>query len=158
MKLVINLLPTEEIEVYEDLPKALCFAIDASMDSVQQASRLSLLQVHMRRSLWLKHWEAEASCKKYLTAFPFGGEHLCGDDLNKYIQKITGGKSTLLPVKRKSKRPSFKRTLSPAPGNSVSRQWRRPPWSNTRGKAQSQAQGQKRTWGSKSKQNPKTSL
>ena len=85
MKQMINLLPTEEIEVYEDLPKALCFAIDAIMDSVQQESRLNLLQVHMRRSLSLKHWEAEVSCKRYLAAVPFGEGHLFWDDLDIYI-------------------------------------------------------------------------
>lgn len=155
---MLGLLPSEEVENYVDLPQVLCFMIDAILDSAQQASRLSILLVHMRRSLWLKSWAAELSCKRYLAGFPFKGERLFGDDLDNFIQKITGGKSTLLPVKR-SKRPPFKQSLSPSPGTSGSKQWRRPSQSTFRGKAQGHTQGQKKAWGRKpAKQSPKTSL
>ncbi|PIO26731.1 hypothetical protein AB205_0195340 [Aquarana catesbeiana] len=113
--------PAQQARDLAELPKALCFAIDTMKDSIHQASRLVIVLVHMRRILWLKNWSAEAPCKRLLTGFAFHGDRLFGDDWTNTM--ISSGKSTLLPVKRKYKCPSFKQTLSPAPGASVSRQW-----------------------------------
>lgn len=156
VKQVIKVLPEQQAQGFANLPAALCFVVDAIRDSIVQTSRLSLGLVHIRRILWLKNWSAEAPCKKLLAGFPFRGARLFGEDLDNYIKRISCGKSTLLPVKKKSKRPSFKRTLSPAPGASASRQSRRPPPSGSRDK--SQPQGQKKSWGKKpTRQNTKTS-
>lgn len=105
---------------------ALCFAVDALKDSIQQMSCFALLSIHMRRVLWLKNWPAEMPCKRLLAAFPFHGERLFGEDLDKYIQKISGGKSSLLPVKRRNKQPSFKIPNAPGPGASSPKKYRRP--------------------------------
>ncbi|PIO36457.1 hypothetical protein AB205_0015730 [Aquarana catesbeiana] len=125
VKQVIKVLPEQQAQGLANLPAALCFVVDAIRDSIMQTSRLSLGLVHLRRILWLKNWSAEAPCKKLLAGFPFRGARLFGEDLDNYIKRISCGKSTLLPVKKKSKRPSFKRTLSPAPGASASRQSKR---------------------------------
>ena len=100
----------EEVPDLPELLKALCFAVDAIKNSIHQTSCLALPLVHVRRVLRLKHWSAELTCKKLLTGFPFHGERLFGEDLDKYIQKISGGKSTLLPVKRRPTAGHLKRT------------------------------------------------
>ena len=152
-------LPAQQAQDLADLPRALCFAVDAIKDSIQQASRLSLYLVHMRRLLWLKNWSAETPCKKLLTGFSFQGERLFGEDLDKYIQKISSGKSTLLPVKKRFRGPSFKRPTSPVPGPSFSRQYRRPPGRAAANRPQGQAAGNKRPWNRKPvKAAPKAAL
>ncbi|PIO32759.1 hypothetical protein AB205_0009020, partial [Aquarana catesbeiana] len=60
--------PNQEDDLPESkkvISRAMCFAIDALTDSIQQVSRLAL--AHMRRLLWLKNWSAELLCKQ----FPF---------------------------------------------------------------------------------------
>ena len=145
-KQVLRDLPAEQAQDLADLPRALCFAVDAIKDSIQQASRLSLFLVHMRRLLWLKNWSAESPCKKLLTGFSFQGERLFGDDLDKYIQKISSGKSTLLPVKKRFRGPAFKRPTSPVSGPSSSRQYRRPAGRSPANRSQGQASGNKKPW------------
>ena len=159
-KQMLKDIPAQQAEELSDIPRALCFAVDAIKDSIQQASRLSLLVVHMRRLLWLKNWAAEPPCKKLLAGFPFHGGRLFGEDLDKYIQTISSGKSTLLPVKKKFRGPAFKRPISPVPGPSNSRQYRRPPArSNFNNKSQGQAPGGKRPWYRKpTKPAPKSAL
>ncbi|PIO03589.1 hypothetical protein AB205_0191260 [Aquarana catesbeiana] len=145
-KQALREIPAQQARELAKLPKALCFAIDAIKDSIHQASRLMHMLVHMRRILWLKNLSAKAPCKNLLTGFSFHGERLFVEELDKYIQTISSEKSTLLPVNRKYKHPSFKRALSPTPGASASRQWRQPPLSDSRGKSQSQTQAQKKSW------------
>ena len=159
-KQMLKDIPAQQAEELSDIPRALCFAVDAIKDSIQQASRLSLFLVHMRRLLWLKNWAAEPPCKKLLAGFPFHGGRLFGEDLDKYIQTISSGKSTLLPVKKKFRGPAFKRQLSPIPGPSNSRQYRRPPArSNFSNKSQGQASGGKKQWYRKpAKPAPKSAL
>lgn len=70
-----------------DLPRALCFAVDALKDSIQLKSHFALLAVQMLQILWLKNWSAGLPCQKLSTGFPFHGERLFGDDLNRYIKK-----------------------------------------------------------------------
>ena len=116
-------------------------------DLILQTSRLTLQLVHMHRILWLK----------LLASFPFHGERLFGEDLEKYIQKISSGKTTLLAEKKKNKRPCFKRSLSPAPGKSTSSQWRRHFQPATKAK-EDELQRNKKQWGSTAnEQSPKTS-
>ena len=145
-KQVLRDLPAQQAQDLADLPRALCFAVDAIKDSIQQASRLSLFLVHMRRLLWLKNWSAETPCKKLLTGFSFQGERLFGDDLDRYIQKISSGKSTLLPVKKRFRGPAFKRPTSPVSGPSPSRQYRRPAGRLPANRSQGQASGNKKPW------------
>lgn len=108
-----------------DLPHALCFAVDALKDSIQQVSGFALLTVYMRRILWLKNCSAELPCRKLLTGFPFHGDRLFDEDLDKYIQKISGGNCVLLLLKRKDKRP-FKFSNTLVPRTSASRQYQGP--------------------------------
>ena len=144
---MLKVIPAQQAEELSDIPRAMCFAVDAIKDSIQQASRLSLFLVHMRRLLWLKNWEAEPPCKKLLAGFPFHGERLFGEDLDKYIQTISSGKSTLLPVKKKVRGPAFKRQLPPAQGPANPRQYRRPPArSYFNNKPPGQAFGGKKQW------------
>ena len=155
---VLKELPAQQAQNLAEFPRALCFAIDAIKDSIQQSSRLTLSLVHMRRLLWLKNWSAEAPCKKLLAGFPFHGERLFGEDLDAYIQKISSGKSTLLPVKKRFRGPpSFKRSSSPIPSTSGTRQFRRPPGRfNAGGKPQGQPQASKKPWNRKPQAKPAT--
>ena len=161
-KQMLELIPAEQAEEFSDVPKAICFTVDAIKDSIQQASRLSLSLIHMRRLLWLKNWEAEPPCKKLLAGFPFHGGRLFGEDLDKYIQTISSGKSTLLPTKKKVQGPAFKRQSSPGQGPSNAKQYRRPPARTNFGfnsRSQGQAVRGKRQWFRKpAKPAPKSTL
>lgn len=104
---------------------------------------MALLSVHMRRILWLKSWSAELPCKRMLNGFPFHGERLFGDDLDKYIQKISRGKSSLFPVIKAATRPSYKVPRANSSGFSDLRQFRQHQGSAAKGKQQDQGQKRK---------------
>ena len=93
LKVVLEDIPAQQARELADFPRALCFEIDAIKDSIQQSSRLILSLVLMRRLLWLKNWSAETPCKKLLAGFPFHGERLFREDLDRYIQKISSGRA-----------------------------------------------------------------
>lgn len=55
------------------------------------------------RILLLKCWLVKLSCKKHVECWSFQEERLRGPGLDEYIQNVMVAKSTLLPLKKKSK-------------------------------------------------------
>ncbi|PIO13556.1 hypothetical protein AB205_0036690, partial [Aquarana catesbeiana] len=90
VKEVLKVIPDQQAQDLTGISEVLCFTVDAMKDSILQASRI----------LWLENWSAEAPCKKLLASFPFHGEQLFGDDLDKYNQRISNEKVPFYQLRR----------------------------------------------------------
>ncbi|XP_041437223.1 lamina-associated polypeptide 2-like [Xenopus laevis] len=143
------------LEMIQDIKMANEYASEASMDSIKLAGKSMGLSVVARRSLWLRHWNADSQSKHNLCSLPFKGNHLFGPELDQIISKASAGKSSFLPQERrdrrfqnKNPRNSLKDAKQYKPGKPFSRQWRpknqffsskrndqKTPWNNTDKKA-----------------------
>ncbi|XP_073410563.1 uncharacterized protein [Dendrobates tinctorius] len=87
------------------------YLLSASLDAASCAVQASSNIVAIRRTIWLKAWQADLSSKKSLTNLPFQGVRLFGSQLDQIIKDATGGTSSLLPSK--PRRPPPRRQFRP---------------------------------------------
>ncbi|CAJ0920785.1 unnamed protein product [Ranitomeya imitator] len=108
------------------------YLVSASLDVASCAAQASSNVVAIRRTVWLKAWQADLSSKKSLTSLPFLGSRLFGSQLDQIIKDATGGTSSLLPQAKPSRPPprrqfrSFRPFRRFAASNSFSQQQQRP--------------------------------
>ncbi|XP_041446972.1 lamina-associated polypeptide 2, isoforms alpha/zeta-like [Xenopus laevis] len=106
---------TEILEGLKELKLGSAFLVNSSVDQIRLASKSLSLSVAARRALWLRAWEADSASKVALCSLPFQGQVLFGKKMEDLISKASGGKSQLLPQKKKRQmgRPSFRGKASP---------------------------------------------
>ncbi|CAJ0925813.1 unnamed protein product [Ranitomeya imitator] len=124
--------PAQLAELANQISHAGEYLVSASLDAASCAAQASSNAVAIRRTVWLKAWQADLSSKKSLTSLPFQGSRLFGSQLDQIIKDATGGTSSLLP-QAKPRRPPPRRQFRPfrpfrrfAASNSFSQQQQRP--------------------------------
>lgn len=93
MKQVIKFVPAQQAQSLADLPRALCFAVDAIKDSIHQASLLALLLSADAQKSVAKALVSRITMQEAVGWVPLSCGTAVRDDI---LRK-------LLPVKRKSR-------------------------------------------------------
>lgn len=100
-------LDTDQIvKALDELKLASDFIAEAAIDTLKCSARAMLYSVTARRALWLKPWSADPSSKQTWCRIPYDGKALFGEKLDTAINRVTGGKSGLIPQDR-NKRKKF---------------------------------------------------
>ncbi|XP_068128310.1 lamina-associated polypeptide 2-like [Hyperolius riggenbachi] len=94
----------EILSAMEDLKITADFVGEASMDILRSLSRIMLNSVTAKRAMWLKSWRADMGSKQNWVKIPYDGVSLFGNEMDKAISRVTGGKSGLIPQDRPQKR------------------------------------------------------
>ncbi|CAJ0950959.1 unnamed protein product, partial [Ranitomeya imitator] len=124
--------PAQLAELANQISHAGEYLVSASLDVASCAAQASSNAVAIRRTVWLKAWQADLSSKKSLTSLPFQGSRLFGSQLDQIIKDATGGTSSLLPQAKPRRPPPRRqfRSFQPfrrfAASNSFSQQQQRP--------------------------------
>ncbi|CAJ0967031.1 unnamed protein product [Ranitomeya imitator] len=124
--------PAQLAELANQISHAGEYLVSASLDVASCAAQASSNAVAIRRTVWLKAWQADLSSKKSLTSLPFQGSRLFGSQLDQIIKDATGGTSSLLPQAKPRRPPprrqfrSFRPFRRFAASNSFSQQQQRP--------------------------------
>ncbi|CAJ0935493.1 unnamed protein product [Ranitomeya imitator] len=124
--------PAQLAELANQISHAGEYLVSASLDVASCAAQASSNAVAIRRTVWLKAWQADLSSKKSLTSLPFQGSRLFGSQLDQIIKDATGGTSSFLPQAKPRRPPprrqfrSFRPFRRFAASNSFSQQQQRP--------------------------------
>ncbi|CAJ0919414.1 unnamed protein product [Ranitomeya imitator] len=124
--------PAQLAELANQISHAGEYLVSASLDVASCAAQASSNAVAIRRTVWLKAWQADLSSKKSLTSLPFQGSRLFGSQLDQIIKDATGGTSSLLPQAKPRRPPprrqfrSFRPFRRFAASSSFSQQQQRP--------------------------------
>ncbi|CAJ0928014.1 unnamed protein product [Ranitomeya imitator] len=124
--------PAQLAELANQISHAGEYLVSASLDAASCAAQASSNAVAIRRTVWLKAWQADLSSKKSLTSLPFQGSRLFGSQLDQIIKDATGGTSSPLPQAKPRRPPprrqfrSFRPFRRFAASNSLSQQQQRP--------------------------------
>ncbi|CAJ0934918.1 unnamed protein product [Ranitomeya imitator] len=124
--------PAQLAELANQISHAGEYLVSASLDVASCAAQASSNAVAIRRTVWLKAWQADLSSKKSLTSLPFQGSRLFGSQLDQIIKDATGGTSSLLPQAKPRRPPprrqfrSFRPFRRFAASNAFSQQQQRP--------------------------------
>ncbi|XP_068136407.1 lamina-associated polypeptide 2-like [Hyperolius riggenbachi] len=96
------------IKALDDFNLTADYVGEAAVDIIRCTARTMASSVVAKRALWLKSWSADQSSRQEWCKIPYDGDNLFGKELDSAIQRVTGGKSGLLPQDRKpSRRPNF---------------------------------------------------
>lgn len=109
MRKLIQLIPETDHRALEGanrVLKAVSYTADATLDSMLFASRSLASAVAVRRTLWLKAWQTSHQDKILVAGYPFQGDRLFGDALDKILVE-TREKKKAMPraLRRPDKRP-----------------------------------------------------
>lgn len=98
MRKLVQLIPDEDCHAMEGanrVLKAACYTADATLDSMVFASKSISSAAAARRTLWLKAWHTSYQDKLIVTGYPFQGDRLFGDALDKILIKTREKKKAM---------------------------------------------------------------
>ncbi|XP_061493755.1 uncharacterized protein LOC133389877 [Rhineura floridana] len=78
------------------LRKTAAFVADATLDANQLAARALAAQIVARRTLWLRHWQADSTARVNLSRAPYAGSLLFGEEALRAV--LVDPKDTRKPV------------------------------------------------------------
>ncbi|XP_061454541.1 uncharacterized protein LOC133371298 [Rhineura floridana] len=89
------------------LRKTAAFVADATLDANQLGARAMTAQIVARRTLWLRHWQADSTARVNLSRAPYSGSLLFGDEALKavLVDQKDARKPVLATVKQIDHRP-----------------------------------------------------
>ncbi|XP_061471530.1 E3 ubiquitin-protein ligase SMURF2 isoform X1 [Rhineura floridana] len=67
------------------LRKTAAFVADATLDATQLGARAMTTQIVARRTLWLRHWQADSAARLNLSKAPYSGSLLFGEEALKAV-------------------------------------------------------------------------
>ncbi|XP_061442279.1 uncharacterized protein LOC133365043 [Rhineura floridana] len=67
------------------LRKTAAFVADATLDATQLGARAMTAQIVARRTLWLRHWQADSTARVNLSRAPYSGSLLFGEEALKAV-------------------------------------------------------------------------
>ncbi|XP_061439875.1 transmembrane anterior posterior transformation protein 1 homolog isoform X3 [Rhineura floridana] len=67
------------------LRKTAAFVADAALDATQLGARAMAAQIVARRTLWLRHWQADSAARLNLSRAPYSGSLLFGEEALKAV-------------------------------------------------------------------------
>lgn len=95
---MIQLLPKTEARLLEgssQILKAGAFTADATQDAMIFTFRAMASTTVARRHIWLRAWQANVHSKHLVLVYPFQGEKLFGDRLEKILVEIKDKKKVM---------------------------------------------------------------
>ncbi|XP_061442611.1 uncharacterized protein LOC133365153 [Rhineura floridana] len=89
------------------LRKTAAFVADATLDATQLGARAMTAQIVARRTLWLRHWQADSAARLNLSRAPYSGSLLFGKEALKavLVDPKDAHKPVLATVKNSDHRP-----------------------------------------------------
>ncbi|XP_061442298.1 uncharacterized protein LOC133365051 [Rhineura floridana] len=89
------------------LRKTAAFVADATLDATQLGARAMTAQIVARRTLWLRHWQADSAARLNLSRAPYSGSLLFGEEALKavLVDPKDAHKPVLATVKNSDHRP-----------------------------------------------------
>lgn len=109
---LLQLLPENNRRVLEGatrLLKAASFSSDASLDAATFASRAMASSAVARRGIWLRAWPADLRAKNIVSSYPFQGEKLFGEALERILIETKDKKKAMPKTIRRPDRRGFDR-------------------------------------------------
>lgn len=104
---MIQLLPDNNKRLMEGatrLLKVASFTTDATLDVLVFASRAFASSAVARHGVWLRAWPADLRAKNIVSAYPFQGEKLFGESLDRILVEIRDKKKVMPRIIRQSNR------------------------------------------------------
>lgn len=98
MRKLIQLLPEGDkrsLEGANRVMKADAFTADATLDALTFCSQAMASEIVARRGIWLRAWQADLRSKNFVSAYPFQGEKLFGDALDRILVETRDKKKAM---------------------------------------------------------------